>query len=352
VEVRQAAYDAAAVRRAERLKDVRAGDVAPDVDGQTGAMKRAARGFLQPGSIQRLGADHCFCRVVVRSFEVMTERTSPNVDVIDLAPGLWIWRLEHPEWKPDHDWQQVVTCVCVDAGGERWLLDPLLPPEGATLIWDRLAERPPTAVAVLSPDHMRPTWADRQTWSVDALVRRYGCRAFGPNAFDPDMGPPESEVQKILLNQELPGGLRAFRDPRGWNETPLWLPEHRTLVFADALTERAGMLRVWMSPTHEERALPDLRAMLDLPFERVIISHGEPVHTRDAFKRALELPQWPAGSLHLAAYRGNLDRVRSLVEAGADLTARDERFGATALEWAKMGEHTAVVAYLKSVMKE
>jgi len=282
----------------------------------------------------------------------MRERTSPNVDVIDLAPGLWIWRLEHPGWKPDHDWQQVVTCVCVDARGERWLLDPLLPPEGATLVWDRLAEQPPTAVAVLSPDHMRPTWADRQTWSVDAVVRRYGCRAFGPNAFDPDMGPPKSEVQKILPNQELPGGLCAFRDPRGWNETPLWLPGHRPLVFADALNGRAGVLRVWMSPTHEERALADLRALLDLPFERVIISHGEPVHTRDAFKRALELPQWPAGPLHLAAYRGNLDWVRNLVEAGADPTARDERFGASALEWAKMGEHAAVVAYLKSVMKE
>ena len=282
---------------------------------------------------------------------MMRERTSPNVEVIDLAPGLWIWRLEHPRWKPDHDWQQVVTCVCADAGGERWLLDPLLPPEDATLVWDRLEERPPTAVAVLSPDHMRPIWGDRQTWSVDAVVRRYGCRAFGPNAFDPDMGPPESEVQKILPNHELSGGLRAFRDPRGWNETPLWLPEHRTLVFADALTERAGVLRVWMSPTHEERALPDLRAMLDLPFERVIISHGKPVHTRDAFNRALGLPQWPAGPLHLAAYRGNLDRVRSLVEAGADLTARDERFGTTALEWAKRGEHNAVVAYLKSVMK-
>jgi hypothetical protein len=37
-----------------------------------------------------------------------------------------------------------------------------------------------------------------------------------------------------------------------------------------------------MSPTHEDRAIPDLRAMLDLQFERVIISHGEPVHTRDA----------------------------------------------------------------------
>jgi hypothetical protein len=45
---------------------------------------------------------------------MMTEPTSPKVEVIDLAPGLWIWRVEHPGWKPDHDWQQVVTCVCVD----------------------------------------------------------------------------------------------------------------------------------------------------------------------------------------------------------------------------------------------
>jgi hypothetical protein len=111
-------------------------------------------------------------------------------------------------------------------------------------------------------------------------------------------GPPETEVQTIMPNHELPGGIMAFRDPRGWHETPLWLPNHRTLVFADALTERAGALRVWMSPTHEDRALADLRAMLNLPFERVFISHGEPVHTRDAFKRALELSQWPAGPLH------------------------------------------------------
>jgi Ankyrin repeats (many copies) len=92
--------------------------------------------------------------------------------------------------------------------------------------------------------------------------------------------------------------------------------------------------------------------MLDLPFERVIISHGEPVHTRDAFKRALELPQWPAGPLHQQAWRGNLDRVRSLVEAGADVAARDERFSATALDWACWTKQDAVVAYLKSVMKE
>jgi hypothetical protein len=47
-----------------------------------------------------------------------------------------------------------------------------------------------------------------------------------------------------------------------------------------------------------------------------------------------------------------LTGYRSLVEAGADVTARDERFGATALEWAGWTKQDAVLAYLKSVMKE
>ena len=276
------------------------------------------------------------------------KQTLPNVEVIDLVPGLWIWRLEHPSWRSGVDWQQVVTCVCVDAGTERWLLDPLLPPGDASQVWDRLSERPPTAVAILNADHNRETWDDRQTWSVDALVRRYGCRAFGPGVFDTQPA-PATELQKIEPYHDLPGGLYPLRDPRGWNETPLWLPQYKTLIFADALTERAGALRVWMSPTHRDRALPDLRAMLDLPFEHVIVSHGEPVHTREAFERALELPEWPAGPLHLAAYRGNLDRVRNLVEAGADLTARDEQYNTTPLDWARSGGHQDVIDYLESV---
>src|SRR5262249_38508953 len=63
-------------------------------------------------------------------------------------------------------------------------------------------------------------------------------------------------------------------------------------------------------------------------------------------------PQWPAGPLHLAAYRGDLERVRRLVAAGADMTARDERHGATALDWARWSKQDAVVAYLRSVMAE
>src|SRR5215831_16180923 len=72
---------------------------------------------------------------------------------------------------------------------------------------------------------------------------------------------------------------------------PRWLPAQRALVFADALTERDGELRVWWTP-HLARALPALRVLLDLPFERVVISHGAPVYDRAASERALELPAW------------------------------------------------------------
>ena len=88
------------------------------------------------------------------------------------------------------------------------------------------------------------------------------------------------------------GGLVALYDGRGRNETPLWLPEQRALVFADALTAPQGELRVWATPWHEERAVPALRALLDLPFEHVIVSHGEPLHGRAAYERALMLAPW------------------------------------------------------------
>jgi hypothetical protein len=41
--------------------------------------------------------------------------------------------------------------------------------------------------------------------------------------------------------------------------------------------------------------VPALRELLELPFERVIVAHGEPVHDRAAYERALELPPWSEG---------------------------------------------------------
>ena len=198
----------------------------------------------------------------------------------DVAPGLWIWRQDHPDWHPDAGWDPPVTSTCVESGGEVAVLDALAPPVGEQEFWARLDARPPTLAVVLKPDHMR---------SVDLFVRRYGIPAFGPDVFHRG-DVPETELEWIGPGSELPGGFVALHDGRGRNETPVWAPEQRALVFADALTERGGTLRVWATPWHEERVLPALRALLELPFEHVIVAHGEPVHDRAAFERALELP--------------------------------------------------------------
>ena len=207
-----------------------------------------------------------------------------SVEIRDLAPGLWIWRLEHPHWKPGQGWERIVTSTCVESGSERLLLDPLAPRNNATDFWQRLDAHPPTAVVVLKPDHVR---------DVDVFASRYSIRGFGPRLFfRHDV--PETDLQWIEPGSNLPGGLVALYDGRGRDETPLWLPEHRVIVFADALTAPNPKceLRVWSTPWHEQRVLPALRALLDLPFERVIVSHGEPVHSRAAYERALELPPW------------------------------------------------------------
>jgi glyoxylase-like metal-dependent hydrolase (beta-lactamase superfamily II) len=204
------------------------------------------------------------------------------MELRDVAPGLWIWRLEHPAWTPENDWPPHVTSTCVTSGGEVAVLDPLAPPDDAEELWARLDANPPALTVVLKPDHVR---------DVDLFIRRYGARAFGPALFwRNDI--PETELEPIEPGSELPGGLVALYDGRGRNETPLWLPEQRVLVFADALTAPEGELRVWSTPWHEERVLPALQALLELPFEHVIVSHGEPVHDRAAYERTLELPPW------------------------------------------------------------
>ena len=57
------------------------------------------------------------------------------------------------------------------------------------------------------------------------------------------------------------------------------------------MTSQGGELRIWGTP-HKERARAALRELLELPFEHVIVSHGEPVHDRAAYERALKLPMW------------------------------------------------------------
>lgn len=205
-----------------------------------------------------------------------------SVSIRDVAPGLWLWRQPHPAWRPGNDWEPEVTSVAVQSRGVSLVLDPLAPPPDAREVWDRFSESKPDVVVVLKPDHVR---------DVDLFVRWYGARAYGPFLFWAGDA-PRVELEPVEPGDELPGGLRALDDGRGRMETPLYLPEQRALVFADGLTAPGGVLRVWASPRHEDRALPALRAMLELPFEHVLVAHGEPVHTRKDFVAALDREPW------------------------------------------------------------
>ncbi len=205
-----------------------------------------------------------------------------QVEVRDVAQGLWLWRQPHWEWRKGDDWEPEVSSFVVQSGTETVLIDPLAPPPSARGVWDRLDVSRPTAIVVLKPDHVR---------DVDVFAHWYSVPAHGPWLFWRD-DIPRTELIPVRAGEELPGGLRALSDGRGSMETPLYLPEQRAIVFADGMTAPGGVLRVWWNPAHEERVLPALRAMLDLPFEHVLVSHGEPVHSRTAFEAALEREPW------------------------------------------------------------
>jgi hypothetical protein len=204
------------------------------------------------------------------------------IEVRDVAPGLWLWRQPHPDWKEGEDWPPGVASFAVESGGVGLLLDPLAPPPSAEVVWKRIEALRSTVLAVLKPDHLR---------DVELFVRWYGARAFGPFLFwANDL--PRTQLERLRPDDVLPGGLRAVHDGREGMETPLYLPEQRALIFADGMTAPEGLLRIWKAPGYKQRVLPAFRKMLDLPFEHVLVSHGEPVHDRAAFEAALTAPPW------------------------------------------------------------
>ncbi len=205
-----------------------------------------------------------------------------TVEIRDIAPGLWLWRLPHWEWEDGADWEPEVSSFVVESRGQVVLLDPLAPRPSEREVYSRLEAKPPTAVVVIKPDHVR---------DVDLFVHWYGMPAYGPWLFERGLA-PITELTPIRPGDELPGGLLALSDGRGGVETPIYLPEQRAIVFADGMTAPGGVLRVWHSPSLEKWGFRTLRTMLDLPFEHVLVSHGEPVHTRADFEAALEREPW------------------------------------------------------------
>jgi hypothetical protein len=214
-----------------------------------------------------------------------------------LTDGLWRWTARHPEWHPG-EFGAEVACFAAEASDTTVLVDPLLPPEPAEVLGtiervlgDRLA------ILITVPYHVR---------SAEELWRRYrraaettihGHKAAAKRLED------RSAFREIEPGVPLPAGVTAHRigKPRR-HEMPLHLPSHDALAFGDAVVEVDGDLQVWSTDKvdakverfYRERFNPTLEPLLELPFDAVLPTHGQPVLTggRQALGRALKAKPW------------------------------------------------------------
>jgi len=184
-----------------------------------------------------------------------------RVNVIRIADGLWRWTAPHPNWRnwPDHqDVPAEVGCVYYEAADAVCLIDPLLPAgekEEFLTHLDRDVERLglPVRILVTSAWHRR---------SADELVERYGAE-INPSA--------------------LPGGIEEIAI-RGAPERQVayFIRPHRALVVAEifAVYQSRG-LQLCPSPalTSREELDASLAQIMELPVERLLVSHGDPVLT-------------------------------------------------------------------------
>jgi hypothetical protein len=201
-------------------------------------------------------------------------------DLTEIDVGLWRWTARHPEWvagaKPESpaDWPPEVGSVAYEAGGTLVLIDPLVPAEAEGL-WAWLDERATAVGRVAVVNTVK--WHRRSRDEVAARYRASTSRARGA----------------------LPQGVEPIPIRRA-GETMFWLPKAATLVPGDRLLGNGhGGLRLcppsWIAYLSTGITVDELRRalrpLLDLPVERVLASHGEPV-LRDgdaAIERALAI---------------------------------------------------------------
>jgi hypothetical protein len=195
---------------------------------------------------------------------------------VEIVPGLARWTAPHPDWSPQAapgssaDWERDVGSVLYEMPDALALIDPLLPSEDRSefLRWlDGRIEGRPVSILTTIRWHRR----DR-----DELAERY--RSTSARAWN-----------------AVPPGVTQ-RPLRGAGETMFWLPGVAALVPGDRLIGApGGGLQVcpesWLDQVSVDRAglARLLRSLVELPIERVLVSHGEPVlrDGRAALARAI-----------------------------------------------------------------
>lgn len=182
-----------------------------------------------------------------------------------IAPGLWRWTAPHPDWPatvpPDSPgyWPRMVGSVLYATDDAAVFIDPLLPPDPDEF-WAWGDERVGNCKVVVLTTLK---WHRR---SRDAFVARYG-------------------ASTSRAKPDLPEGVEAFRLRRA-GETVFWLPEPRALVPGDRiLGSEGGGLRLcpesWLRYLGTGMTVASLkqqlRPLLELPIEHVLVSHEQPV---------------------------------------------------------------------------
>ena len=198
----------------------------------------------------------------------------------ELAAGLWRWTGRHPDWTPaeggPEGWPEEVGSYFYEAPNAVVLFDPLVPPEDPDRFWSaldldvaRLAR--PVVVLLTVHWHVRSTaeilarYEGATVWALDGALAELG-----------SLGP----MRSFRIGDELPGDVGAFASPG--DEAIFWVPSLQALVTGDSiLGADEGGLRIPDSWLPEElRGEPIRRAhrpLLELPVERVLVTHGEPV---------------------------------------------------------------------------
>lgn len=190
------------------------------------------------------------------------------METLRLADGLWRWTAEHPNWEnwPDREREaREVGCVYYEADDATVLIDPLIPAGEEDSFFRHLdadVERRGLPVVVL----LTAEWHRR---SADELAARYEARIGGalPEGVEeiPIMGADERQVAYFI-------------------------PSHGALVTCEIFAvDCDGELYVGRSPAlrRPDELETSLDRLMELPIERLLVSHGEPV-LEDAKPRMAE----------------------------------------------------------------
>jgi hypothetical protein len=181
--------------------------------------------------------------------------------VEELAPGLRRWTAWH-----DH-WQEEVGSLALTCDDGLLLIDPLSPPR-----------------ELGRPDHVLLTvfWHARSTSGMRPM------RVWAPSrSAQPVRNGGVDVTDAFAAGDDLPCGVRAFATARV-NEVVYWLPEQRAVVAGDVLLGAGAKPRPtgealrlcperWLGKATHDDLRRSLGPLIDLPVQRVLVSHGEPV---------------------------------------------------------------------------